>query len=292
MPISIVLPLFYLFIGLLLGRAPIDLKKPASAAMTVCIIPFVVIFNVATHRPGVFPIMFGTIAVMSAMLAASRLFTKDPVENLCFCYLNIGWLGLPVAAALFGEEAAAVYIAAYVGNSLFGNSFGVGLMAHGESLRARALRTARSPPVFALTIGLCLIPFADQVARYASQLYVAARFLTGFLGMAILGMWLSQTKLRARDLVAAAPALMRRFATASALMTVFLVICRLGGVTLASDNAPALYMIGLLPPAANIVVLETHYLNSGRSAALIASGTLVSLLAIALYAAATLWLRG
>ncbi|MCM5704030.1 hypothetical protein [Larsenimonas salina] len=40
----------------------------------------------------------------------------------------------------------------------------------------------------------------------------------------------------------------------------------------------------LLPPAANIVVLETFYLNTGTSAQRIASSTLVSLIMLGVLA--------
>jgi hypothetical protein len=44
-------------------------------------------------------------------------------------------------------------------------------------------------------------------------------------------------------------------------------------------------MFFLLPPAANIVALETHYQGTGHSAKYIASGTLASAILIALYGA-------
>lgn len=43
-----------------------------------------------------------------------------------------------------------------------------------------------------------------------------------------------------------------------------------------------LFILGVLPPAANIVILETHYRHEGTAAPIIASGAVVSLGMIAL----------
>ena len=67
-------------------------------------------------------------------------------------------------------------------------------------------------------------------------------------------------------------------------MTCFIYIAGLLKLELVAANKPALYMLCLLPPAANIIVLETHYCRTGRSAGLIACGTLLSLSMIAVYA--------
>jgi hypothetical protein len=49
-------------------------------------------------------------------------------------------------------------------------------------------------------------------------------------------------------------------------MTLLLLIAGATGQTLVGKNPAVLYLFCLLPPAANIIVLETHYLGTGRSA--------------------------
>ncbi|ECQ0328475.1 permease, partial [Salmonella enterica] len=44
-----------------------------------------------------------------------------------------------------------------------------------------------------------------------------------------------------------------------------------------------LYLFCFLPPAANIIVLETHYMGTGRSARTISCGTCISIIAITIY---------
>jgi len=289
--LSLLAPLLYLAIGLGLGRVPFDIKGRASALLTRWIIPAVIVYNIATHRPGVFAIMLGMMVMVGLMLLLSRIFTQDPVQNLCFAYLNIGWLGLPVASTLFGDEAARVIIAAYVGSSLVGNSVGVGLMVRGQRFRNRLRQTLQAPPVWALLLGLACIPFGEPIERHAQPLYGVLKFLMSFLGMTILGIWLSATRLTWADFKQAQLPFMTRLLTVSALVSLFVFMGHRYGIALIADNMPALYLIGFLPPAANIIVLETHYMKSGRSASMIASGTCLSIVAIGVYAGAMLWLQ-
>lgn len=291
MSISLFAPLLYLLVGLGLGRTPFEIKGRASALLTKWVIPSVIIYNIATHRSGVFAIMLGMMAMMGLMLLLSRVFTRDPVQNLCFCYLNIGWLGLPIASTLFGDGAAMVIIAAYVGSSLFGNSVGVGLMARGQDLTTRIRQTIQAPPVWALLLGLACIHFGAQIEHYAKPIYEVLKFLMGFLGMAILGIWLSATPLKTSDFKKALLPFAIRFLIVSGLTSLFILICQHYDITLVTENKPALYLIGLLPPAANIIVLETHYMKSGRSASMIACGTCLSIIAIGVYVGVVLWLR-
>jgi hypothetical protein len=284
MPVSVLAPLLYLFAGFLLGKSGLNVKARASALLTRLIIPLVIIFNIATHPPGVFVVIAGIMAVMSLMLLISRLVTKDPVQNLCFCYLNIGWLGLPVASSLFGNGAAMIFIAAYVGSSLFGNSVGVGLLVKGADLRARIRETLKAPPVWSLATGILLSPFSDVIASQGHAAYAVLKFLMSFTGMAILGIWLSETPVRISDFRQALLPFIGKALGLFVLLSGFILVCTHWQIDLVSQNRAALYMICLLPPAANIVVLETHYLQTGRSASMIACGTVLSIIAVGIYA--------
>lgn len=286
MSISIFAPLLYLLIGLGFGRTSYEIKGRASALLTKLVIPFVIVYNIATNRSGVFVIMAGVVVMMSTMLLLSRAVTRDPVRNLCFCYLNIGWLGLPIASALFGDGAAAVIIAAYVGSSLFGNSVGAGLMAQGQDLKTRILKTLQAPPVLALLLGLACIPIGGLLEQFAKPVYGIMKFLMSFLGMAILGIWLSETSLKASDFKKELVPFGVRAVTIFILTSLFILLCQHYDIALVTENKAALYLLCLLPPAANIIVLETHYLKTGRSASMIACGTCLSIVAICLYVGA------
>ena len=289
MSLSMLSPLLYLAIGIFLGKHPLEIKGKIAKLLTMVIIPIVIVYNIATHKDGTFVIMFGMVAIMLILLLGSRRFTNDPVQNLCFCYLNIGWLGLPIASSLFGESAAMVIIAAYVGSSLFGNSIGVGLMAHGQNIGARVKQTLKAPPVWALLVGVCCIPFRNYIETPVKPIYDVMKFLMGFFGMVVLGIWLSSTHVNLSDFKKALLPFMIRALSMFILISVFIAIGQYCDIDLISSNKPTLYLLCLLPPAANIIVLETHYMKSGRSASVIACGTCVSIIAISVYVAVTLW---
>ena len=101
--------------------------------------------------------------------------------------------------------------------------------------------------------------------------------------MGVLGMWLAKIKLEMKDLKLTIKLAILRVLTVACLMTLFIYIAGLLHLELVTANKPALYLICILPPAANIIVLETHYCHTGKSAGLTAWGTLLSLVLIPIY---------
>jgi predicted permease len=276
-------PIIYILIGLFLGRTSLEIKDRASAFLTKVVIPIVIIFNIATSDQDVYVVIVGMMIIMGIMLLISRAGSNDPINNLCFCYLNIGWLGLPLITVFFGDQAAMVAIAAYVGSSLFGNSIGVGLMTKHQSLKERVVQTLSAPPVWSLIIGLACLPLRIYIEEYFTAVYAISKFLMSLLGMTVLGIWLAKAPLKRQDFRTAIIQFAYRFSAMFLLCTVFIFICKYYEISLVTDNKAALYLICLLPPAANIIVLETHYMKSGRSASLIACGTCISFVALFVY---------
>lgn len=281
----ILLPLIYLLIGFIVGKSTYQLKDKTSYLLNRVVIPVVIIYNIATHQAGVFIIISASIMMMITMLLISRLFTKDPLVNLCFCYLNVGWLGLPIASTLFGNQAAMIFIAIYVGSSIFGNSLGAGLLSQTQGIKNKLINTLQSPPIIAFILGLLTIPIQQLITDYFHPVYEIFKFILSFLGMMILGMWLATTSISSQEIKAA----LRIFLLRAITIALFVTSCLLVSyyvypIALIINNPLVLYLLCLLPPAANIIVLETYYAQSGRSASMIACGTLVSLLAIGCYA--------
>ncbi|KHJ65242.1 permease [Pantoea rodasii] len=278
---TLFLPLIYLFVGWFVGKTVLDFKTAASWFLTRIVIPAVIMFNISTRYSNMSTIIIATAVCMLAMLTVCRLIRLDPVTSLCFSYLNIGWLGLPVASALFGDDAATIIIAAYVGSSIVGNSVGAAMLS-GERFNLGKL--IQTPPVLALIAGAALIPFSQEVTHWFTVLYDTAKFLMSFLGMAVLGIWLSKIKLSLNDLWLEIKPFLIKSTVMAILMTLLLGLANLVHFRLITDNPATMYLFCLLPPAANIIVLETHYLGTGESARTISCGTCVSIIAICLYA--------
>ena len=277
---ALFLPLIYLLCGLIAGKLSWDAKPVLSLLLTKFIIPVVIIYNIATNFSNMGVVLITTIVVMSIMLLTGKFLRINPVSTLCFSYLNIGWLGLPVAASLFGNQAAAIFISAYIGSSIVGNSLGAWLLT---GIRFNIRKLIQMPPVIALIIGCILLPLGKQIHEL-DLIYSLAKFLMSFLGMAILGMWLTKSKITLTDIRNTIQTFLKKAAAYFCTLTALLGLACLCRQNLILENTAALYLFCLLPPAANIIVLETHYLGTGYSVKPISCGTCISIIAIGIYA--------
>ena len=311
---GMILPLLYLGVGF--GLAMLlpehwgnSLKESASALLTRWIIPTVIVYIVATSRPELFFMAVSTMVLMALLVRCAAFFTNDPVQRLALVYLNAGIFGIPVVASFWGEEAVRLYVGAYIGNSVMGNILGTSLMR--REANTDGLTTSRSKPtrkavthkaavgavlrslltnrpVIAVAIGLICLPAGPFLNTHAAGIYRLITWVFSFVGLMVLGMWLSTARLHRTDLTQAL-----RWAV---LRVVLVSVYSVGILTAAHwmhthtgvhldqllAHPQVLFILGVLPPAANIVILETHYRHEGTAAPIIASGAVVSLGMIAL----------
>lgn len=310
---GIILPLIYLAAGLTLALTLPEhrgtrLKEWASALLTRWIIPAVIIYTVATSRPEPFFVAVSTMVMMLlGVLGAGRI-TRDPVQKLAFVYLNAGLFGIPVVAGVWGEEAVRVYIGAYIGNSIMGNILGTSLLrgdARGDcgenssprtATAASRLATVRrvlqglrtSPPVIAVVLGLLCLPAGSFLSVHGAGFYRVLTWVFSFIGLIVLGMWLGAARLHRTDLARAAGWALLRVVLVSAYSLGVLALAHWAHDTAGVHfdqllaHPQVLFILGVLPPAANIVILETHYRHEGTAAPVIAAGAVVSVGMIAL----------
>ncbi|WP_294625122.1 permease [uncultured Rothia sp.] len=312
---GMILPLLYLGVGFGLATLLPEhwgnrLKESASALLTRWIIPTVIVYIVATSRPELFFMAASTMVLMALLVRCSAFFTNDPVQQLAFVYLNAGLFGIPVVAGFWGEEAVRVYIGAYIGNSIMGNILGTSLLRGGSKTEAgvgegnapdaraarsrggtlrtvlRGLRT--SPPVIAVVVGLLCLPAGPILSQYGAGFYRVLTWVFSFIGMIVLGMWLGAAKLHRADLTRAAGWALLRAGLVSVYSVGVLALARWAHDTAGVHfdqllaHPQVLFILAVLPPAANIVILETHYRHEGTAAPVIAAGAVVSVGMIAL----------
>nr|WP_304191913.1 permease [Rothia mucilaginosa] len=309
-----ILPLLYLGVGFGLATLLPEhwgnrLKESASALLTRWIIPTVIVYIVATSRPGLFFMAASTMVLMALLVRCAAFFTNDPVQRLALVYLNAGIFGIPVVASFWGEEAVRLYVGAYIGNSVMGNILGTSLMRRETNTdglttsRAKPTRKAvthkaavgavlrsllTNRPIIAVAIGLICLPAGPFLNTHAAGIYRLITWVFSFVGLMVLGMWLSTARLHRTDL---------KQALRWAVLRVVLVSVYSVGILTAAHwmhthtgvhldqllaHPQVLFILGVLPPAANIVILETHYRHEGTAAPIIASGAVVSLGMIAL----------
>lgn len=311
---GMILPLLYLGVGfglatLLPERWSNRLKESASALLTRWIIPTVIVYIVATSRPELFFMAASTMVLMALLVRCAAFFTNDPVQRLALVYLNAGIFGIPVVASFWGEEAVRLYVGAYIGNSVMGNILGTSLMRRETNTdglttsRAKPTRKAATHkaavgavlrslltnrPIIAVAIGLICLPAGPFLNTHAAGIYRLITWVFSFVGLMVLGMWLSTARLHRTDLTQALRWAVLRVVLVSVysvgILTAAYWMHTHTGVHLEQllAHPQVLFILGVLPPAANIVILETHYRHEGTAAPIIASGAVVSLGMIAL----------
>lgn len=311
---GMILPLLYLGVGF--GLAMLlpehwgnSLKESASALLTRWIIPTVIVYIVATSRPELFFMAVSTMVLMALLVRCAAFFTNDPVQRLALVYLNAGIFGIPVVASFWGEEAVRLYVGAYIGNSVMGNILGTSLMRRETNTdglttsRAKPTRKAvthkaavgavlrsllTNRPIIAVAIGLICLPAGPFLNTHAAGIYRLITWVFSFVGLMVLGMWLSTARLHRTDLTQALRWAVLRVVLVSVYSVGILTAAHWmhthTGVHLEQllAHPQVLFILGVLPPAANIVILETHYRHEGTAAPIIASGAVVSLGMIAL----------
>lgn len=311
---GMILPLLYLGVGFGLATLLPEhwgnrLKESASALLTRWIIPTVIVYIVATSRPELFFMAASTMVLMALLVRCAAFFTNDPVQRLALVYLNAGIFGIPVVASFWGEEAVRLYVGAYIGNSVMGNILGTSLMRRETNTdglttsRAKPTRKAvthkaavgavlrsllTNRPIIAVAIGLICLPAGPFLNTHAAGIYRLITWVFSFVGLMVLGMWLSTARLHRTDLTQALRWAVLRVVLVSVYSVGILTAAHWmhthTGVHLEQllAHPQVLFILGVLPPAANIVILETHYRHEGKAAPIIASGAVVSLGMIAL----------
>lgn len=196
----------------------------------------------------------------------------------------MAWLGFPFAIALFGTEISPAMVALYIGGSIFGNLWAVTAVSQTPLAFSFILKKMLcAPPMIALILALI---FRSVGVQHWSQhvlidvVYSAAKFGMSFSGMCVLGMWLRHTKVEKADLWQSSQTALLKLACG-------VVLCGLSYRYLAIPHIEqyigVMFLLFCLPPAANIVALETHYQGTGTSAKYIASGTIITCAVVSIY---------
>ena len=283
---ALLLPVLGFLCGLGLASFSIAqrLKTLFASLLSRALIPYVIIYNMVFYQAGSLSLMLFSFGSAVLMFYLFRAILQDQLRALCVSYLNLAWLGFPFALALFGPSISAAMVALYIGGSIFGNIWAVlAFESNAQGYRNLVKKVLLSPPVISLAIAvLCRVIGIHHLDNHQllDTLYWIAKVSMTFTGMCVLGIWLRHTRVGWVDLV-------RSSRVYSMRMVLGLIICGLSYYLLPIPNIDAvigvMFLLFLLPPAVNIVALETHYLGTGVSTRYIASGTIISCILILCY---------
>lgn len=283
---KIILSLAYLIFGLLIPNRFDHLKHILSKLLATTFIPIVIIYNVIFYNKDYLILMMFSLSCSFLLYILYSVSKKDSLKALCFSYSNIGWLGIPLAIGIFGEKASVIMISLYIGNSIFGNAFAK--VALNPTKNVTPLKTIigclKAPPITAIFIAI-LLKVSNLISLIATNLlenlYLISKFGMTFSGMCVLGMWLRHAQYSKNDFIENLyTSLFKIFLGAifvAMLKYLFL------SYPIINSNLYIIFLIFLLPPAANIVALETAYRKTGFSVSYIGASTITSLIYILIY---------
>ena len=281
---ALLLPLISFLIGYFGVQYLAAYRALLAVALARVLIPSIIIYNMVFYKAGSIWLIAFSMTSAFILFSLFYYFSKDKLRALCYSYLNGVWLGLPFALAVFGAQAMPIIIALYIGGSLFGNvSAVVAVSQTAQSWRHILKNMLQSPPVIALSIAAVLSIWDLSTYEFhpvVQGLYSANKFFVTFAGMCVLGMWLRHVRIQLSDLKRSLSLIAGRFILALGLAWCAYVILPIPHSAL---TYAVMMLYFLLPPAANIVALETHYQGTGRSAKYIASGTIASAILIGIY---------
>ncbi len=155
----------------------------------------------------------------------------------------------------------------YVGSSIFGNIWAVIAVSSAKQLLLQTIKkVVQSPPIIALILAvLCYVLAVQHWIHRAclDRVYEGAKIAMNFAGMCILGMWLRKTHVNQRELWKSTQITVLKLLCGAVLCAI---IYNLKLILQIESYLGVMFLLFCLPPAANIVVLETHYQGTGVSA--------------------------
>ena len=282
---AILLSLTYLIFGILISNKLGYIKHFLSKILAQIFIPLVIIYNIIYYNKDYLILMIFSLISSFLLFFIYLVSKKDSLKALCFSYSNIGWLGVPIASSLFGGQASAVMVSLYIGSSIFGNSFARVALTNENFLSIKTIKgILKAPPVLAIFIAILIKSF--QLEKILSEdvihtLYFFAKTGMTFCGMCVLGIWLRNAKYSKQDFI-------ENFYTSFykivlGIVFVFILKNSFQNSFIITSNIYVIFIIFILPPAANIVALETAYKKTGYSVNYIGASTITSLIYISGY---------
>ncbi len=188
------------------------------------------------------------------------------VLRCTFSYFNIGWFGIPIVYALYGEAAAIVMTGLYVGGMLFGNTVGFLWVTDGHGSGGVLKKLSKIPALYAMALGFAL-HFSPILPVLSSQAWLMqglafGTVATSVLGMGLVGMSVADVSHRAVAWRNVAALLGLRLLTGVVLVGLVALTVHYSGL-LQPLAIEVLCLLPILPIAANLLVFTTQTKSDG-----------------------------
>jgi len=261
---SVIFPLyFFIALGFIAGkglridgqqiaRLLIYLLTPLMISGFVAQLPFSA--GLLTLPAGVFAV--ASLSALGALLVGSLppLIAYRPLLGAFGGMVNSGYFGIPIAVSVLGDEKLGLYMLAIFGFSLFEFLVGVYLInRHVTSPSASFRKLIRVPGLYALMGGLILSACSIKLPMPVISMLHTVKSAYILLGMMMLGLALSQNRFVPQWWLPGG-AVFARFCIWPVAVWIFLCGYELtSGAPLQADFKQILFILGLLPIAANVI---------------------------------------
>lgn len=262
-----VVPLYgFIILGYVASRWLGLKSKPISKLLLYVLIPLVIFDNILKAEPAqlatAMSIIFLLAALMNLPAQLARRLGGDINQDLLRCsfsYFNIGWFGIPVVMALFGEEKMPLIISAYMGNVLYGDTVGYYLISRskdmgvGDSIK----NVLKIPAIYALLAAIIANAYGFKMPESLEPVTKGVSWTLSALGMTIIGITLTSVDVKKVDYRLFSKLMAVRYVAAAVILgaLVWLESVLIG--QLEGDGQRLMLLMASFPIAANLVVFAT-----------------------------------
>ncbi|MDO8648661.1 MAG: AEC family transporter [Candidatus Peregrinibacteria bacterium] len=286
------IPLYLMVaLGFVAGRF-LHASRETVAVLLIYIIGPVVIFHGAVTTDMTwsllsFPLILYAVCVTLCgifYMIGSRIWSDATKNILAFTAGsgNTGYFGLPVALALFGEEALGIMVVGLLGFLLYETTVGFFVVARGHyTVRESLLKVTRLPTLYGFALGVLLHTLQVPLGEVYQSFALNFRGAYSVLGMMMVGIGLSGIKSLKIDVPFVALAFLAKFI---AWPTVVLLIVAFDRAVLhlyAPEVHRVMILLAIVPMAANTVAFASAlHAHPDKAATAVFLSTIVALFSI------------
>jgi predicted permease len=287
-----VVPLYgFIILGYVANRWLGLVSKPISKLLLYVLIPLVIFDNILKAEMTQLAVAMSIIFLLAALMniparLAGRHFGKEINQDLLNCsysYFNIGWFGIPVVMALFGEEKMPLIISAYMGNVLYGDTIGYYLISRSKDLPVSdsIKNVLKIPAIYALIIAIIANVVGFKMPESLEPVTKGASWTLSALGMMIIGITLTQVDFKKVNYKQFSKLMAVRYVAAALLLGALVWLESMLVGQLESDEQKLMLLMATFPIAANLVVFASFLDTETENASvLVAFSSIISLVLV------------
>lgn len=262
------IPLYVIILlGFVAGRLYKIQKESIAQLLIYFILPVVIFTGAVSTKISLatvsIPILvfFVCCFISVSVFYISGFFWKDQTRNILSFITgsaNTGYLGLPVAIAIFGDSVIGIVAAAILGTTLYTNGIGFFIAAKGRHTASESLiKILKMPVLYAFLLGLLV----NVLGIFLGKIYFdTAGYFNGayiILGMMLIGLGLSDIKEYKFDLKFIGISFFAEFILWPAVVLAILFVDSLTFKIYDASLYKIIMLLSVLPVATNVIPYTT-----------------------------------